>query len=410
MSHANTDEMADAKCIDVQAESPAMPVAIRESQTALVPTHETLKPAVTAAQAKIEAVANLTASAYAKASELRLSAEEITALQADFPDEAFKPGAAGKENLLYIEHAFLRDRLNQVIGPGQWALIPRSRWTEDFTTAKGQPASRVYVEAMLMVRGCFVAEAVGEMEYWKNNASQNYGDAVEGAKTAALRRCCKEFGIGLQAWKKDWCSGWWARKNSSPRQTQPTTIVHPRNTTPPPPPAKPEPKHATEVTRNWMIEQLAECREIATEYFHAVNQLMPNEALEDLPLESVPINKEQLALLKERIEGFQRGDAAERAFPPNQMPLEKKAAPINVGKNANAGADEPWRSFPMPFGKHAGTNLGDLEKKYLFGLWANFVVETEYNGKQKRPESIAKDQQFREMLDAAGAHYQFKKD
>lgn len=64
-----------------------------------------------------------------------------------------------------------------------------------------------------MVRGCFVSEAVGEMSYFPHNDSQNYGDAVEGAKTAAFRRCCKEFGIGLQAWKKDWCAGWWQRKN-----------------------------------------------------------------------------------------------------------------------------------------------------------------------------------------------------
>lgn len=174
-------------------------------------------PGVDAQQARVEAVANLTFHAYEKASTLKLSPEEIKALQADFPDDAFKPGAAGKENLIYIEHAFLRDRLNEVIGVGQWALIPRNRWAEDysFTNKYRQivQAARVYVEAMLVVRGIYVAEAVGEMEYYKNNAGQNYADAVEGAKTAALRRCCKEFGVGLQAWKKDFCIAWWERKN-----------------------------------------------------------------------------------------------------------------------------------------------------------------------------------------------------
>lgn len=217
----------DPKTIDVTPEqqTQTQAVTVRDAVQALerMPSE---KPAVTAAQAKVDAVANLTMRAYERAGMLELKAEEIQALQAPFDDDAFKPGAAGKEHLIYIEHAFLRDRLNTVIGPGQWALIPRSRWAEDFVSQKGVNGSRIYVEAMLVVRGAFVAEAVGEMEYYPKNASQNYGDAVEGAKTAALRRCCKEFGIGLQAWKKDWCEGWWqrrlaARKNAPPPVTNP---------------------------------------------------------------------------------------------------------------------------------------------------------------------------------------------
>ncbi len=182
---------------------------------------------ITAAQAKVEAVAQLTMKAYERASLLQLTPEESKALQADFPDDAFQPGAAGKENLIYIEHAHLRDRMNSVFGLGQWSIVPRNRWAEDYRTAQGKPASRVYVEAMLLIRGCFVAEAVGDMTYYPNNDSQNYGDAVEGAKTAALRRCAKELGIGLQAWKKDWCLGWWERRRNAtkpkPAPSKPTT-------------------------------------------------------------------------------------------------------------------------------------------------------------------------------------------
>lgn len=211
------------KTIDVEAQPETLAVQV---QTPQVPVPVSAQPAqITAAQAKVEAVAQLTMKAYERASTLQLSEKEITALQADFPDSAFQPGAAGKEHLIYIEHAHLRDRLNQVFGPGQWAIVPRSRWAEDFRTFKGGQASRVYVEAMLLIRGCFVSEAVGEMEYYPNNATQNYGDAVEGAKTAALRRCCKELGIGLQAWKKDWCQGWWERRRSG-RSAQ-TTIMPP---------------------------------------------------------------------------------------------------------------------------------------------------------------------------------------
>ena len=115
--------------------------------------------------------------AYAKASTLSLTPEEIAGFKKDFPDEAFKTGAAGKENLLYLEHAFLRDRFNEVVGPGQWSIVPRNRWGEDFiipaTDRKPEvQACRIYVEAMLLIRGCFVAEAVGDMVYYKNNQSQ----------------------------------------------------------------------------------------------------------------------------------------------------------------------------------------------------------------------------------------------
>jgi hypothetical protein len=71
--------------------------------------------------------------------------------------------------------------------------------------------------------------------------------------------------------------------------------------------------------------------------------------------------------------------------------------------------DAPWRFFPMPFGKEAGIPLAKMPKNKLFGWWANYIVETEYNGKPKRPETIAKDQMFRAMLDEAGKHYAFTK-
>lgn len=167
----------------------------------------------TAAQGKIDAVAHLTMKVYERASTLVITPEESKALLADFTDDAFVTGAGGKSNLIYIEHAALRDRFNSVLGIGQWSIIPRARWEETFRTSTGKTAKRVFVEAMLCVRGCFVGEAIGDMDYYPDGAATNYGDACEGAKSAAFRRCAKEFGVGLQAWKKSWVDGWWARKN-----------------------------------------------------------------------------------------------------------------------------------------------------------------------------------------------------
>ena len=168
--------------IEVDA-TPTQAVATVNKDQAV--TKPDTKPQVTAAQAKVEAIADLTHSAYQKAGTLQLTKEETDALQADFPDEAFKTGAAGKENLIYIEHAFLRERFSKVFGMGQWAIITRRTWSGSFVlppnSQRREPTEvvKVYVEAMLVVRGCFVGEAIGDMDYFPKNLGQNYGDAVD---------------------------------------------------------------------------------------------------------------------------------------------------------------------------------------------------------------------------------------
>lgn len=164
---------------------------------------------ITPAQARVEAVANVLHKAYEKASTLQLTPEEVQKLKADFPHDAFKLGAGGNDRLIYIEHAYLRDRFDEVIGMGQWALVrSRPHWGEEFVTGKGQKAVRIYADCALLIRGCLVSEAIGEMVYYPNNAIQSYGDAAEGSETAAFRRCAKKIGVGLQAWKKDFCAEW----------------------------------------------------------------------------------------------------------------------------------------------------------------------------------------------------------
>lgn len=360
----------------------------------------------TPAQAKVDAVANLTMKAYERASMLQLTPEESAALQKDFPDEAFKAGAAGKENLIYLEHAYIRDRLNEVFGIGQWSIIPRNRWNEDFTIPatrdrEAQQASRIYVEAMLVVRGCFVAEAVGDMVYYPKNQSQNYGDAVEGAKTAALRRCTKEMGIGLQAYKKDWCAGWWER---NPRGVRPPQNARQPSggsqSSAPPPAARPAPAQAarppartadvvppteaTEEQKTRFMTALSNVRTDALRFFVSKGQLGDTQQLEALPLKYVPATKKQFEDLMAQIEAF------------STQPDPQDA--------------EPWRAYPMPWGKCKDTPLGQLEKNYLYGLVMNYEVEYEYNGSPKKDETIAKDEEFRRMLSEAGRHYNWLKE
>jgi hypothetical protein len=95
-----------------------------------------------------------------------------------------------------------------------------------------------------------------------------------------------------------------------------------------------------------------------------------------------------------------------------QNPPSNGSRPIEVPRDENIdynSPDAPWRSFPIPWGQHKGVTLSKLDKKVLFGFWANFVVETEYKGQPKKPETVAADTRFRQMLDEAGMHYEFHK-
>jgi hypothetical protein len=171
-------------------------------------------------QAKEQSVSELLAEAFKKSSQCPISKDESDALMADFPDADFVRGAGGDNNLVYLEHGALRQRFNKVLGLGQWSITSIRSWSEEFKTAKGVEGFHVYCEVALLVRGCVVGSAVGKMDYFKNNPSQTYDDAHEGSKTAAFRRAAKEFGVGLQAYSKDWAEQWKAKYSGFNRPTR----------------------------------------------------------------------------------------------------------------------------------------------------------------------------------------------
>ncbi len=176
---------------------------------AIVPVESRSIAVEPAAYNRNDSIQQLLAQATLKASTLKLTAKEREALRADFPDSDFQRGAGGDANLLYLEHSALRNRLSDVIGLGEWAFEIIRSWNEDFMAGTPpKPGVRVYVEGMLLIRGAKVGVAIGDGNYFKNNAKGNFGDAYESAKTAAFRRCAKDFGIGLQYFSKDWCESW----------------------------------------------------------------------------------------------------------------------------------------------------------------------------------------------------------
>jgi len=175
---------------------PKQPVVIQTTQ------------AQTPSQAAEQSVSTLLASAIAKSSCIDITKEQSDALTADFADADFLRGAGGNADLIYIDQSALRQRFNKVLGMGQWSIITIRSWSEDYKTDKGKEAARVYCEAALLIKGALAGRAIGSMDYFKGNAMQNYGDAYEGAKTNAFRRCAKDAGVGLQAYSREWCQKW----------------------------------------------------------------------------------------------------------------------------------------------------------------------------------------------------------
>lgn len=351
---------------------------------------------VTPAQARVEAVADALKLAYANASKLTLTPEEAKALSEDFPDEAFREGAGGDNNLIYIEHAYLRQRLNNVLGVGAVVPIRRREWAEEFTYWKDnreKKAVKVYADVVLLARGCVVGEAIGDAVYYPDNAKSNYSDALESAKSNAFRRCCKEFGVGLQAWMKGWCEEWKQRNRSPAPQgrsggsqsqapSRPTAPTPQRETQPAAKTADVVPQmEADKDQRFRFLAALSAIRTDATSYFVKKGWLTSGQNLEDLPNKYVPTTKKVYDSIMGELQAWVDGEQHE----------------------------PEWRSYPMPWGTNKDTPLADLDKKYLFGLFMNFEVEREYNGNPKKPETIAKDEEFRKMLDAAGDHYEWKR-
>lgn len=157
------------------------------------------------------------------------------------------------------------------------------------------------------------------------------------------------------------------------------------------------------------LEALGDKRANAESFCRVIDWLLPTESIDKLELRYVPATKEQFDAFMSALAGSE----PLAPYPPHEQPITpKKEKPIEVPRDANPdpnAPDAPWRSFPVPFGKHAGFKLADVDKAVLFGFWANFEVETEYNGKPRPENTIKRDEKFREMLDEAGKHYQFRK-
>ncbi len=210
---------------------------------------------ITPQQARVMEVTDALAPAYARASQLILSAEEIAALQAVFPDDNVE--IRPNDGLIYIPHIHISNRLNRVLHPGQWATICRRHWLDRQIVERWKDGKKanvdqttMYGEYVLVIRGCFVGESIGGHPYVASNAKTNFSDALESTRAEALRRICgKTLGVGSQVWDPAYARNWvqqyayqhkgdWAKKpmgaTSPPQDPQPPpAATTQRQSTPP---------------------------------------------------------------------------------------------------------------------------------------------------------------------------------
>lgn len=210
------------------------------------PTQELAKVAapLTAQQARVHEVADVLGPAYARASTLELTDEEIAALQAQFADEYVE--IRPNDGLIYIPHIHISNRLNAVIKPGRWATICRRHWVDKQMAERMVDGKKtivdvttMYGEYVLVIRGCYVGESIGGHPYVASNPKTNYSDALESTRAEALRRiCAKSLGVGSQVWDPEY-SRRWVQTYAYQQHGKWHKKASPQGGSPPPPPAAP---------------------------------------------------------------------------------------------------------------------------------------------------------------------------
>lgn len=236
-------------------------------------------------------IAEVLSVARQKATSLELTQDERDAIMAQFDDADVE--IRPHDGLLYIPHIVISDRLCKVFGPGKWCTVRRREWLE---------GTKIYAEWVMLIRGVFIGESVGAMDYHANNAKMNYSDALEGTRGECIRRiAAKELGCGSQVWRPAFCREWiykhaaqvkgrWERRLTDYDAEAPK----PQPATKSPPKANPAPAKAPlseDEIRKRFFEFITPYRAKFVDEAIKAGWLLPTEGLEDLDTKYIPKDK-----------------------------------------------------------------------------------------------------------------------
>ncbi len=305
--------------------------------------------------------------AYKNASKFKITKAEAKQLTKPFPDHVIE--IRSNDGAIFLPHIFLSQRLNEVFGPGAWALVCREHYHDT-------EARMIYAEHVLLIRGCAVGEAVGEHSF-SALEGEKYGDGLESTAAEALRRICgKRLSCGNQLWQSDFCEKWqkkcaetfageisnggkiikaalWRKKGAKSTLNE--------SETPTPRARKYQP---TEDDKFLMLQCLSTFPKDQVLKFAIEQKILSfDQELKDWPLEKVVAGEVAIRKLQTQIIG---------SFP-SAKPEPKS-----------------WQDFEIPFGGKTGVKLADLHASEFAGYW---------EARETLPASHA---EFKTALEAGG--------
>ena len=129
--------------------------------------------------------------------DVKLTKKQEDILFADVPEEQIE---IREDGIVYLPHIFYSGRLRKAFG-WEFAFIPdgKPQYLDD---------RKLFIWGFhAIVKGSYLAYAVGQQK-WQPGDFMEYPDAMEGAKSNALMRLCKDLGIGTDLWKPEFVKAW----------------------------------------------------------------------------------------------------------------------------------------------------------------------------------------------------------
>jgi hypothetical protein len=119
---------------------------------------------------------------------------EVLTAPIDVNDVEIKP-----DGIIFLPEIKYRRILNKAFGPGGWALAPRGKYQKHNNNIVSQ-------EYALFCLGQYIGQAFGEQTF--GIGLKTIATALEGAKSNALMRCCKDIGIASELWDPNFIREW----------------------------------------------------------------------------------------------------------------------------------------------------------------------------------------------------------